>query len=100
MSIKKNKKDTDISNTQNKNFITVSFNRAIAILSAAVLASLVGGIFAGYTLTRNTTFIAKSNAEAIEQIRAEYTRNDVIEPQLKAICEELKEIKSLIEKIR
>ena len=73
----------------NKGIITVSFNRLAALLAGAVIAGLVGGIFTGYSITRNTAFIANSNAVAIAELDNIYVRKDVVAVWIESIDKRL-----------
>lgn len=84
-------------NTEDKNPIIMGFNRAFAIIAATAISCLVGGAFAGYSISRSTAFTANANAQDIKEIKEEYIRKDVVEPQLKTICETLSRIEGKLD---
>lgn len=82
--------------SENKGVVTVSFNRLVALLSGAVVAGLVGGIFTGYSITRSTAYTANANAVAISELNQECAKKDVIEVWIKSVDKRLDSIEKAI----
>ena len=81
---------------ENKSIVTVSFNRAVAIIAGAVISGLVGGIFTGVSITRSTAFTVNSHTNAIEVLSSECARKDVVAEQYRLLDVTINDLKSMV----